>query len=120
MSKEDVKKFLGLMRENKDLSVRMAQALNSGDTEALARENGLEFTEAELREHLAATGSNTIELLDSALTAATGGLFDRLYYAYCTTCNMRLNDGMLPHREATSIAIKHGTETGHWTEIRYY
>ena len=62
MSKEDVTKFLDLMRENKDLGVRLAQALDSGDIEALARESGLEFTEAELREQLAATESNTIKL----------------------------------------------------------
>ncbi|MGI6551456.1 MAG: Nif11-like leader peptide family natural product precursor [Syntrophomonadales bacterium] len=118
MSKEDVTKFLDLMRENKDLGVRLAQALDSGDIEALARESGLEFTEAELREQLAATESNTIKLSDGELAAATGG-HQRHFYVFCITCNKRLHDGLVTPVGAANITGRHLRDfPDHWTDTR--
>ena len=120
MSKQDVERFLSLIRENKGLSEDLAQALNSGDIEALARESGLEFTEAEVREHLAATGSKVVKLSDGELAAATGGAgVPARFYAFCLDCNKCLHDGLKTPLGAMNISANHRREfPDHWVEIR--
>lgn len=118
MSKQDVEKFLSLIRENEGLGEELAQALNSGEVEALARENGLEFTEAEVREHLASAGSDAVKLSDGELAVATGGFHTQHFYVWCLDCNKRLHDGLKTPLGAMNISANHRRQfPDHWVDI---